>query len=397
MLKNILKSQDYKLIISLVVLCFIGLVMVYSSSMITAITRYHVPTDYFYKKQMGALLLGFFLFFATAFFVPYKIFKEKAVIISILVVSFLLLVLVLVLGHTAGGAKSWITIGPLRIQPLEIAKLAVIVYLAYAFTKKQEYINQLTRAFIPPIIIVMLICFLLAAQPDYGGVLLMLGTVAALVFCSGISVKTGFKIFFITLIGTGLMVFVIWVTGKVDKILSPTRLGRFTGFIDPFADPDGKGYQLVNSYLAIGSGGLGGEGLGQGVQKFGYLPESHTDFIMAVISEELGFAGVIVVLGLLFFIVLQGLLIAKRCSDPFGSLLAIGISTMIGIQSFVNLGAVSGILPITGVTLPFVSYGGSSITLLLFSTGVLANISMVDKFKKKYKQNNAKSTHLESV
>ncbi|MEM4992553.1 putative lipid II flippase FtsW [Priestia sp. SB1] len=397
MLKNILKSQDYKLIISLVVLCLIGLVMVYSSSMITAITRYHVPTDYFYKKQMGALILGFFLFFATAFFVPYKIFKEKAVIISILMVSFLLLGLVLVLGHTAGGAKSWITIGPLRIQPLEIAKLAVIVYLASAFTKKQEYINQLTRAFIPPIIIVMLICFLLAAQPDYGGVLLMLGTVAALVFCSGISVKTGFKIFFITLIGTSLMTFVIWVTGKVDKILSPTRLGRFTGFVDPFADPDGKGYQLVNSYLAIGSGGLGGEGLGQGVQKFGYLPESHTDFIMAVISEELGFAGVIVVLGLLFFIVLQGLLIAKRCSDPFGSLLAIGISTMIGIQSFVNLGAVSGILPITGVTLPFVSYGGSSITLLLFSTGVLANISMVDKFKKKYKQSTTKPTHLESV
>ncbi|WP_456363534.1 putative lipid II flippase FtsW [Priestia aryabhattai] len=397
MFKKIIKSQDYKLIIALVVLCLIGLVMVYSSSMITSLTRYHVPSDYFYKKQMGALLVGFFLFFIAAFLIPYKVFKEKKIIILILVISFLLLGVVLVLGHTAGGAKSWIKIGPLRIQPLEIAKLAVIVYLASAFTKKQEYINELTRAFIPPISIVVLICFLLAAQPDYGGVLLMLGTVAALVFCSGISVKTGFKIFFITLVGTGLMIFVLWITGSVDKILSPTRLGRFTGFIDPFADPDGKGYQLVNSYLAIGTGGLGGEGLGKGVQKFGYLPESHTDFIMAVIAEELGYGGVIVVLGLLFFIILQGLLIAKRCSDPFGSLLAIGISTMIGIQTFVNLGAVSGILPITGVTLPFVSYGGSSITLLLFSTGVLANISMVDKFKKKYKQNATKPTHLESV
>lgn len=397
MFKKILKSQDYKLIVALVVLCLIGLVMVYSSSMITSITRYHVAPDYFYKKQMGALLLGFFFFFFTAFFVPYKIFKEKMVILLILGFSLLLLVAVLILGHTAGNAKSWIVIGPLRIQPLEFAKLAVIVYLASAFTKKQEYINQLTRAIIPPIMIVVLICFLLAAQPDYGGVLLMLGTVAALVFCSGISVKTGFKIVLLGLLSAGLMFVLLWAFGQLGEVFSPTRLGRFTGFIDPFADPGGKGYQLVNSYLAIGSGGLGGEGLGQGVQKFGYLPESHTDFIMAVIAEELGFGGVIVVLGLLFFIVLQGLLIAKRCSDPFGSLLAIGISTMIGIQTFVNLGAVSGILPITGVTLPFVSYGGSSITLLLFSAGVLANISMVDKFKKKYKQNATKPTHLESV
>ncbi len=397
MFKKILKSQDYKLIVSLIVLCLIGLVMVYSSSMITAITRYEVASDYFYKKQMVALIVGFFLFFFAAFLIPYKVFREKRVIIFILGFSLALLIAVLALGHTAGNAKSWIVIGPLRIQPLEFAKLAAIVYLASAFTKKQPYINELTRAIIPPISIVMIICFLLAMQPDYGGILLMLGTVAALVFCSGISVKSMIKIFFIGLIAAGLMFLILWVTGQLGEVFSPTRLGRFTGFVHPFADADGNGYQLVNSYLAIGTGGLSGEGLGQGVQKFGYLPESHTDFIMAVIAEELGFGGVLVVLGLIFFIVLQGLLIAKRCTDPFGSLLAIGISTMIGIQTFVNLGAVSGILPITGVTLPFVSYGGSSITLLLFATGVLANISMVDKFKKKYKQNGTNATHLKSV
>lgn len=397
MFKKIMKCQDYKLISALIVLCLIGLVMVYSSSMITAITRYEVPADYFYQKQKMALLLGFFLFFVAAFFIPYKVFREKKILKGILGFAVILLIAVLFLGHTAGNAQSWIVIGPIRIQPLEFAKLAVIVYLSAVFTNKQKYINDLKRAIIPPIFIVLFICFLLAAQPDYGGILLILGIVAALLLCSGISVKSAIKIVILGIIGAIVMLLVLWVSGNMDKVFSPTRLGRFTGFMHPFADAQGKGFQLVNSYLAIGTGGLTGEGLGQSVQKAGYLPESHTDFIMAIIAEELGFWGVLLVLGLLFFIVYQGLMISKRCTDPFGSLLAIGISTMIGIQAFVNLGAVSGILPITGVTLPFVSFGGSSLTLLLFATGVLANISMVDKYKKKYKQKGTKSAQLKSV
>jgi len=397
MFKKIMKCQDYRLIAALVVLCLLGLVMVYSSSMITAITRYEVPADYFYKKQMMALILGFFLFFVAAFFVPYKIFREKRVLKGILLFAIILLIAVLFLGHTAGNAQSWIVIGPLRIQPLEFAKLAVIVYLAAVFTNKQKYINDLTRAIIPPIFIVLFICFLLAAQPDYGGILLILGIVAALLLSSGMSMKSMIKITLLGIVGAVVMLLVLWITGQMATVFSPTRLGRFTGFMHPFADAQGNGYQLVNSYVAIGTGGLTGVGLGESVQKFGYLPESHTDFIMAIIAEELGFAGVLLVLGLLFFIVYQGLMISKRCSDPFGSLLAIGISTMIGIQAFVNLGAVSGILPITGVTLPFVSFGGSSLTLLLFATGVLANISMVDKYKKKYKQTVTKSTNIKSV
>lgn len=154
--------------------------------------------------------------------------------------------------------------------------------------------------------------------------------------------------------------------------------------MDPFENIADSGYQLVSSYYAISSGGMVGLGLGNSIQKYGYLPESHTDFIMAVISEELGLFGVLFVIGLISFIVLKGFAISKNCPDPFGSLLAIGISSMIGIQAIVNLGAVVGLLPITGVTLPFVSYGGSSLILLCISAGMLVNISMMNTFKQAY-------------
>ncbi|MCM3097995.1 putative lipid II flippase FtsW [Priestia megaterium] len=396
MFKKIIRCYDYKFIAALVVLCLIGLVMVYSASMITAISRYGVEGDYFYQKQKLALIAGFFLFCMAAF-VPYKIYQEKKVLKILLATVIILLVLVLIVGHTAGNAQSWLILGPIRIQPLELAKLAIILYLSAVFTNKQEYINDLKRSVIPPMLIVFFICFLIAMQPDYGGILLMLGIVAAIVLCSGISKKSMIKIALLGVIGIVIMLFVLLITGHTATVFSPVRLARFTGFLHPFANQQGDGYQLVNSYLAIGTGGLTGQGLGQGVQKAGYLPESHTDFIMAVIAEELGFWGVLIVLGLLLFIIVKGLTIAKKCKEPFGALLAIGISVMVGIQVFVNLGAVTGILPITGVTLPFVSYGGSSLTLLMLATGVLTNISMLNKFQEKYKNESVKQTKLKSI
>ncbi|MCM3544531.1 putative lipid II flippase FtsW [Priestia megaterium] len=396
MFKKIVKCYDYKFIVALIILSLIGLVMVYSASMVTAVSRYGVEGDYFYQKQKLALIAGFF-FFCVSAFIPYKIYREKKVLKILLVTVIALLALVLIFGHTAGNAQSWLILGPIRIQPLEFTKLTIIVYLSAVFANKQEYINDLKRAIIPPILIVFFICFLIALQPDYGGILLILGTVAAIVLCSGISRKSMLKIVLLGVVGIFVMLIVLLVTGQMATVFSPVRLARFTGFLHPFANQQGDGYQLVNSYLAIGTGGLSGEGLGQGIQKAGYLPESHTDFIMAVIAEELGFWGVLLVLGLLFFIILQGLKIAKRCNDPFGALLAIGISVMIGIQAFVNLGAVTGLLPITGVTLPFVSYGGSSLTLLMFAVGVLANISMFNKFEKKYKHTVTDPRELKSV
>ncbi len=169
------------------------------------------------------------------------------------------------------------------------------------------------------------------------------------------------------------------------EVLSAKRIDRFQVLSDPFADGQNSGFQLANSYIAIGSGGVSGLGLGKGIQKLGYLPESHTDFIMAVIAEELGIWGVGFVIITLAYIVLRGIYIGLQCKDPFGSLLAIGISSMIGIQSFINLGGVSGFIPLTGVPLPFVSYGGSSLLMLAIAMGILVNVSMFVKYDNKYK------------
>ena len=383
MVKKILQSYNYAFIGAIFLLCGIGVVMVYSASMVTAISRYGVPADYFFKKQLWALLAGFLAFVATSI-MPYKVLHNLKVLKFLIFAAFVMLVAVLFMGHTAGNATSWIKLGPLTIQPLEISKLIIIVYLAAVFSNKQEHINHIGRSLIPPLIMVGLLCFLIALQPDYGGIMLIGFIVVSMMFSSGISIKSIFKILLLCVIAAVLMLIILAVTGQWGTVFSPVRLGRLASYRDPFADPLGEGYQLVNSYYAIAEGGLRGMGLGQGVQKAGYLPESHTDFIMAVVGEELGFWGVAIVLALIFFIVFKGLRIAQKCPDTFGSLLAIGISVMIGIQAFVNLGAVTGILPITGVPLPFMSYGGSSLTLLLAATGVLANVSMMTKFKEKY-------------
>ncbi|MFL0472544.1 FtsW/RodA/SpoVE family cell cycle protein [Priestia sp. 179-F W1.4 NHS] len=396
MFKKILKCYDYRFIAALVVLSLIGLIMVYSASMVTAISRYGVSGDYFYKKQKLALIAGFIIFTLAAI-VPYKIYQEKAVLKILLGVSVALLILVLAFGHTAGNAQSWFKIGPIAIQPLEITKLTLIIYLAAVFANKQEYINDLKRSILPPMLVVLFICFLIILQPDYGGALLILGTVAAIVLCSGISKKSILKISLLGVIGTLIMLAVLLVTGNMDLLFSPGRLARFTGFLHPFENQQGDGYQLVNSYVAIGNGGILGMGLGQGIQKTGYLPESHTDFIMAIIAEELGFLGVLLVLGLLFFIIFKGLKTAIKCRDHFGALLAIGISVMIAVQVFVNLGAVTGLLPITGVTLPFISFGGSSLTLLMLAAGILTNVSMFNTYTQTYKSQSMEQAYIRNV
>ncbi|NLR42751.1 FtsW/RodA/SpoVE family cell cycle protein [Priestia megaterium] len=396
MFKKILKCYDYKFISALVVLSLIGLIMVYSASMVTAISRYGVSGDYFYKKQKLALIAGFIIFTLAAI-VPYKIYQEKAVLKILLGVAVALLILVLAFGHTAGNAQSWFKIGPIAIQPLEITKLTLIIYLAAVFANKQEYINDLKRSILPPMLVVLFICFLIILQPDYGGALLILGTVAAIVLCSGISKKSILKISLLGVIGTLVMLAVLLVTGNMDLLFSPGRLARFTGFLHPFENQQGDGYQLVNSYVAIGNGGILGMGLGQGIQKTGYLPESHTDFIMAIIAEELGFWGVLLVLGLLFFIIFKGLKTAIKCRDPFGALLAIGISVMMAVQVFVNLGAVTGLLPITGVTLPFISFGGSSLTLLMLAAGILTNVSMFNTYTQTYKSQSVEQAYIRNV
>ncbi|PLS16824.1 cell division protein FtsW [Bacillus sp. M6-12] len=351
--------------------------MVYSSSMVTAVARYGEEMDFFYQKQKSAMIFAF-LGMLIAMILPYKMYQHKRFLALMMsgIVGFLLLIFFI--GHTAGGAQSWINIGTRAIQPGEFSKLAIIIYLAAIFGKRQHLINNIDQAVVPPITMLLIICGLIAVQPDYGTAFIILLIAGSIIIASGMSLKSLGKLLGVTLILAAVISLVIIISGNFSEVVSKERVSRFTGLKTPF-DPEtikDEGFHLANSLIAFGSGGVKGLGLGDSVQKYGYLPESHTDFILAIIGEELGLFGVLFVLGALGFIVLRGFVLAARCTDPFGTLLMIGISSMIGIQAFINAGGVSGLIPITGITLPFISYGGSSLLILMVSVGILQNVIM---------------------
>ncbi|WP_042356378.1 FtsW/RodA/SpoVE family cell cycle protein [Bacillus rubiinfantis] len=383
--KKILKSYDYSLIIAIFLLCAFGLVMIYSSSMAWAVERYQVNSDFFYQKQK-IWLLGFIVIFLLTAIIPYKIMKFTNVLVIIVLISILALLGLFVFGDIAGGAQSWYKIGGFKVQPSEFVKLGVIVYLSAVYAKKQDYINQFNKGVLPPLVYLFIVCFLIILQPDYGTASIIALIAGTIILCSGMNFKNIARLLIMALIVILPLAFVL-----KDHIFSEKRASRFAVLDNPFAEEyvQGAGFHLANSYIAIGSGGINGLGLGKSIQKLGYLPESHTDFIMAVIAEELGIWGVGFVVLLLSYIVLRGIYIGLACKDPFGSLLAIGISSMIGVQAFINLAGVSGLIPLTGVTLPFISYGGSSLLMLAAASGILVNVSMFVKYEKKYKDKTA--------
>ncbi|MEH7222418.1 putative lipid II flippase FtsW [Bacillus sp. JJ1566] len=382
MLKKILKSYDYTLVLAVFLLCSFGLVMVYSASMVIASApKFGENPSFFFDRQKVALLAGTAAFFVTMI-LPYKIYAAKRLLLLIVLGSVAMLLLVFVIGHTANNAQSWIMVGARGIQPSEFTKLSVIIYLAAVYSKKQAYINQFGIAVMPPIIFTLLICMTVAIQPDFGTAFIIGLIALTIIFCSGMGLKSLGKLILLGFVTAVLLSPLLYILS--GGILSEGRMGRFLGFMNPFED-EKNGYQLVNSYIALGAGGWKGLGLGQSIQKFNYLPEAHTDFIMAIIAEELGLFGVLFVLLLLAYIVFRGFLIARKCTDPFGSLLAIGISSMIAIQTFINLGGLTGLIPITGVTLPFISYGGSSLLLLMASMGILINVSMFTNYHSTYR------------
>ncbi|WP_349410368.1 putative lipid II flippase FtsW [Pseudalkalibacillus sp. SCS-8] len=369
MLKKMFKNYDYAMIAIVLILCGIGLVMVYSASMIVAVMEYEFSSDHFFKRHLLWVIMGIVVFFVFMM-LPYKMYQKLIIPITLGMLCSLVLVL---FGEETNGAKSWFEIGGFKIQPAEYAKIGIIMYLASVFSKKQSYISDFKKGVIPPLTVLVLVCGLVFIQPDLGSMAIIGLSASVIIFCSGMKWKHLFMM--IGFIGSvGFIAFKFF--------LSAEQLSRFTGAYRPFEDPLGDGMQLINGYLAVGTGGLFGKGLGQSIQKYGFLSHPHTDFIIAIVAEELGFIGVFVILLLLMYIVFKGLYTGLHCKDAFGSLLAIGISGMIGIQTIVNLGAASGILPITGVTLPFISYGGSSLILLMMSMGILVNISMFVKYRK---------------
>jgi cell division protein FtsW len=294
----------------------------------------------------------------------------------------------LIFAEEINGARSWLQFGGISFQPSEFVKLGLVMYLASIYSKKQNYIHDFNKAVLPPLVMTGGLLGLIVLQPDIGTTAVIFLIACSVIFSAGIRFKH-----LSILVIIGLVILMLGAT----QMINAERLSRFTGAYQPFEDPEEDGYHLIQSYIAIGTGGLSGEGLGQGVQKLGYLSEPHTDFIMAVIAEELGFIGVLVVIGLLATIVLRGIYISRLCEDNFGALLAIGISSMIGIQAFINLGAISGLLPITGVPLPFVSYGGSSLLVLMISMGILNNIARYVKSQHVYKDKDVLAeSHIES-
>jgi len=363
-LKKVLtwKGYDYTLILVPIFLSAFGLLMIYSASMVST-TLDGLDSTYYLFKQLKWFVLGIIGFVFCCIF-PYQ--NYKRVVKPMILLSIGLLLFTIFFGDTVNRATRSVDIFCFNIQPSEFVKLFLIIYLAAIYSKKQKYIGNFLYGALPPLVMTIVMVGLIVLQPDLGTAVIILLIVSTIILSSGIKMKHILFLFSCCL----LILLVL-----IPKLITDSRIARFTGAFHPFENPDGDGYHLIQSYLAIGGGGVSGEGLGQSIQKLGYLWGAHTDFIMAVVSEELGIFGVVLVIALFLLIILRGLHIAKECPDSFGSLLAIGISSMVAIQAIINLGAISGLLPITGVPLPFISYGGSSLFILLIAMGILNNIA----------------------
>lgn len=377
MLKKYLKNIDYMILVPLLILCLFGLVMVYSASSALPTIRYqsqHWSSDHFFKSQLLSMEIGFGAFIFLML-IPSQIFKKRIIILFNVLISTILLLAVLAFGTVVNNAKSWV----FGIQPAELIKLSSIMLLAAWYSKRQKGITKNWKMLFAPWIIIMMYIVLLRMQPDTGTAILIIASCAVVSFCSGFIVK---RLIFLFTLAIVVLYPLISFCVSFGIGLTDVQVNRFLAFRHPFDYAQGIGFQLVNSLIAFANGGLSGVGLGKSIQKLGYLPEPHTDFILAIVGEETGLIGVIVIILCIFLIVWRGLLIAHKSNDSFDSLLATGICSAIVIQTFVNIGGVTSLIPLTGVPLPFVSYGGTSLIVMISMIGILMNISIRNKLAK---------------
>jgi cell division protein FtsW len=362
--KSQLRLADYDLVLLLMVVALtsFGIVMVYSASSVMAAKNFH-DGAYFLKRQGLFALVGFGVA-AVAMRIDYHHWRKLAV--PILLISLALLVLVLIpgIGGKVKGATRWIRLPGFNLQPSEFAKIALIMYMAYSLEKKSDKIRSLSYGFLPYMVVLAAMLLLILKQPDLGAALTLAGVAILMLFAAGTRL--------VFILGTLLMAAPI-VAFLVFH--SAYRLRRIKAFMNPEQDPTGIGWQIIQSKYAFGAGGLFGQGLGEGKQKLFYLPEAHTDFILSVVGEELGFLGVVVIIGMFFILVQRAMRIAMAARDPFGRFLALGIAVLFAIEASVNMGVGTGLLPTKGLALPFFSYGGSSLLMSLLAVGILLNIS----------------------
>lgn len=354
-------NYDVGLLFSVLILVGIGIVMVYSASSTLALEKFG-EDYYFLKKQILFSLLGITALVACRY-IPYRLYSSLAYVFLGVAFALLIAIQVTKLGHSAGGAERWLRYKGFSFQPSEFARFAMITYLAYSLSKKQDKIKELSIGFIPHIIVLSIFVLLIGLQPDFGSLIILCTLTWIMLFVGGVRIRH-------LLLGI-LSIFpvIFYFMQKADY---PMR--RIIGFLDPWQYPADTGYQIIHSLMAFGSGGLWGTGLGQGYQKLFYLPEPHTDFIFSVIGEELGLLGVLFTIGLYTLILFRGFYIAKNTEDLFGSFLALGLTIALGIQVCVNMGVALGLLPPKGLTLPFLSYGGTSLLLNMTCIGILMNI-----------------------
>ncbi len=353
---------DYILLIVVLALVGIGIVMVYSTSAILAGDRFQDPY-YFLKRQALYAGMGLALMILMMFF-PYQVLRRAAY--PLLLVSILALIAVLIpgIGVRAGGSMRWLRILSFTFQPSEFAKLSLVIFLAYFLAKKEEKIRSFSFGFLPTILISGLVIALVLKEPDFGTAFFLVVMVFLLLFLGGARV--------VYILGAILL-----ATPVAYYLMTSAayRYKRLMSFIRPWDDPTGTSFQIIQSFLSFGSGGLFGVGLGEGKQKLYFLPAPHTDFIFSIIGEEMGLIGDMVVVLLFFIFILRGMQIGYALEDRFASYLALGLTLMISLQAVINMGVVLGLLPTKGLTLPFISYGGTSLITNLGGVGILLRLS----------------------
>ena len=349
-----MKNRYLIIFISITILSIFGLIMIYSASNIWSEYKFNTPFKYV-RNQSIFFLIGLVLMYIVSN-INYEVYYKYSKYILFICIILLLLVLIPGIGTVRNGSRSWFGIGSFGIQPSEFTKIALIIFTSKYLTNYKKIL--------PIIIITLSIFAIIMLQPDFGTGTILVMTIFGILFVNGMDISFIVKIGIIGIIGVVILI-----------ILAPYRLSRILSFVDPWRDPLGSGFQIIQSMYAIGPGGLFGLGFGNSIQKHFYLPEPQTDFIFSIISEEFGFVGILIVSLLFIIIIYNSIIVALSCKDKFGKNIAFGIIFGISFQCLLNLMVVVGLVPVTGVTLPFLSYGGSSLLVSMASMGIILNVS----------------------
>lgn len=380
-----IRQMDMPLFIVICLFCFLGLIAVYSATLYSSSVRYGQERSFFLMRQAIFMGVGYVLYFIVMQ-IPFKVHKRLSFVY--LVTILLMLGMVYFTGKSTLGAARWLDIGPFRLQPAEFAKISVVLFIAYYFEElgRKKITTWKRRIFLGVVAFVMLLTLL---QPDNGSVIIMLMTMIVMYITMFYTEKKARNILIVfVLAGIVFLVglFFLFSHSNFGRNNDSHILTRFISWVNPFAEYETRGYQLSNSYIAISNGGSFGVGLGNGTQKLGYLPDGHTDFIVASISEELGLVSVLLIAFGYMFILWRMLKIATRVQSQYGRLVVLGLTILFFAQSAWNLAGVSGVLPLKGLTAPFLSYGGSSLFMLFILFGIVQNIYIMDQTPQGTKQ-----------